>query len=198
MSNFHTSKRPASKFPAIRLAADALLIALYFALGYLAEHMEIGGVRISFVALPLLVGAVLYGPVDALLIGFLGEFISQMLAWGFSTTTLLWCLPETLRGLLLGLGVVLFAKHMSLDAITKGKKLTVYFAICIVAALVTSLANTLVYYIDAKIYGYYTYALIFGVLWVRLLTGVATAVVTGAVAIPLFAALKSANLISLR
>ncbi len=197
MSNFPASGRSAHKFPAARLAVDALLIALYFALGYLAEHMEIAGVRISFVALPLVVGAVLYGPIDAALVGFLGELIAQMLAWGFSATTLLWCIPETVRGLLLGLGVVIFAKQMSVDAITKGKRLAVYFAICIVAAIATSLANTAVYYVDSKIYGYYNAALIFGVMWVRILTGVGTAVATGVVAIPLLSALKSSKLANL-
>ena len=140
----------------------------------------------------------LYGPVDACIVGFLGAFLEQMIKYGFTATTVLWLLPAAIRGLVVGLGVVLFRKQMSLDAISSTKKPFVYFAVCLVAGALTSCANTLVYYLDSVLYHYYSYALIFGVFWVRLANGLLTSFITAVIALPIVLALRKFHLTDTR
>jgi ECF transporter S component (folate family) len=193
MSKNRPVSRSAGGFTAFRLASDALLIALYFVLSFFTSRLVLGGVRISFAALPLVICAMLYGPWDALLVGLLGEFLTQLLAWGLTATTALWCIPEALRGLMLGLGALAFAGKMPPYAGKRVKNYMLYLALCVAAGIVTSCANTLVYYVDAKLFGYYAYALIFGVFWLRLLVGAGTAVLTGAAGVWLLLPLKAAG-----
>ena len=64
--------------------------------------------------------------------------------------------------------------------------------------MVVSLGNTLVYYLDSIIYDYYSYALIFGVLGMRILTGLLSTLLMSTVALPVLAALRKANLVRAR
>lgn len=176
-----------------RIATDAILIAVFFALAMLS--VVVAGVKITFNSLPVVIAAVLFGPIDGFLVPFLGEFLSQMLHYGFTPTTILWMLAPALRGLIIGAAVLMLRKSMSLDTILGSKRPWVYFLVCIVAAVLTSLANTGAYYVDSKMLGYYTYELIFGVAGVRIVSNVVSSVLTAILALPVFAALRKAKLI---
>lgn len=182
-----------SNFTPRRIAMSAILIAIFFALSLLS--FEVGGVKITLDSLPVVVAALLGGPINGFLVGILGELLAQALRYGFTATTALWILPPALRGLLIGLGCVAFKRQMQISAIVEEKRPFVYFIVCIVAAVFTSLGNTLVYYLDSKIYGYYNYALIFGVAGIRVLTNVLASVITAAIAIPVVLALRKAALL---
>ena len=60
-----------------RLVIDALLIALFFVLS--AAAVTIGGIKLTFASLPGILAAMLYGPIDGFVVGFLGAFLEQML-----------------------------------------------------------------------------------------------------------------------
>lgn len=183
-----------NRFSLRRLVFDAVLMAVFFALSRLS--ITIYGVKITFDSLAVTIPAMLFGPVDAFLVGFLGEFLSQLLGqYGLTATTVLWMLPPALRGLVIGLAVIALKKAMSLDTIIHEKRPYVYYLVCIVAAVLTSLGNTAAYYVDSKMFGYYNYALIFGVLGVRILSGVLSALLTATAALPILVALRRANLI---
>lgn len=158
-----------------RLAFNALFIAMFVALSLFS--VEIMGVKITFDALPVVIAAVLFGPWDAFLVGFLGAALEQLLHYGITVTTLLWILPPAIRGLMVGFGV-------------RRWRLWQYYFVCLGAGLLTSCLNTLVYYIDSILFDYYQYALIFGVFFLRLVLGLATAAITATVALPIIAALK--------
>ncbi len=175
--------RKFGSFSPKRLAINGVLTALFFALSLFS--IEIGGVKITFDSLAVVIAALLFGPVDAFLVGFLGATLEQLLHFGLSATTILWILPPACRGLAIGLG---------LKYLPSSKRLWVYYLICALAAVLTSCLNTLVYYVDAKLLGYYSYALIFGVFFVRLGTGVASGLVTATAALPVIRALKKANI----
>ena len=179
-----------------RLVIDALLIALFFVLS--AAAVTIGGIKLTFASLPGILAAMLYGPIDGFVVGFLGAFLEQMLHFGFTPTTVLWILPPAIRGLLIGLGTVAFKKQMSLVTILSAHRPWVYYAVNLVTAVVVSLGNTLVYYLDSILYDYYSYALIFGVLGMRILTGLLSTLLTSTVALPVLAALRKANLVRAR
>lgn len=180
-------------FAAKRLATDGILIAIFFALTFFS--VTIGGVKITFDSLPVVLCAMLFGPIDAFLVGFLGAFLEQMMHFGFTATTLLWVIPPAMRGLVLGLAVKAFKKSMDLETILHQKKPYLYFVCCCVAGVVTSCLNTLVYYIDSTLYGYYSYALIFGVFGVRILSGIAASILTAIVALPILVALRKAKIV---
>lgn len=171
--------RRSGSFSVRRLAFDGILVAVFFVLTLFS--VEISGVKVTFDSLAVVIASVLFGPVDGFLVGFLGAGLEQLLKYGLTATTVLWILPPAVRGLVIGLGV---------RKIPEGKRLPLYFCVCICAGLVTSVLNTLVYYIDARIFGYYHYALIFGVFFVRLLTGAAAAAITAAAALPILRAVR--------
>ena len=181
------------QFSVKRIAIDAVLIAMYFGLSLLS--VEIGGIKLTFASLPTIICAMLFGPVDGFLVGFLGAFLEQMLKYGFTATTLLWVLPPAIRGLFIGLCAVLLRKHMSVDSILQTKRPYVYFIFCILSGIIVSTLNTLVFYVDAKIYHYYEYHMIFGVFWIRIASGIISSLLMAIVALPVVAALKRANFI---
>jgi len=181
------------RFPAKRLATDGILIAIFFATTFFS--VTVSGIKITFDSLPVVLAAMLFGPIDAFLVGFLGAFLEQMVKFGFTATTFLWIIPPATRGLVVGVCALIFKKSMSLDTILSQKKPYVYLVCCVAAGMVTSCLNTLVYYVDAILYDYYSYALIFGVFGVRILSGAITAVLTGIIALPILVALRKAKIV---
>ena len=181
-----------SKSPARRIAVCAIFIALFFAMSVFS--FEVFGVKITFDSLPVVIAAMLFGPVGGALVGLLGELLAQLVRYGLTVTTVLWVIPPALRGLVIGLGCIVFKNQMSLQTITKQKRPYVYFAVCIAAAVVTSLGNTMAYYFDSKIFGYYNYALIFGVAGVRVGVNVLSSLLTAIAAIGVLLGLRKAGL----
>ena len=90
---------------------------------------------------------------------------------------------------------MLFRSKMSLSAI-QNRKPYVYFGFVILASIITSLCNTMALYVDSKMFGYYEYHMVFGVLFVRLGTGIVSAVVMAVIAIPVLRALKASKLVA--
>ena len=155
-------------FTARRLVLDAMLIAVYVLLGF--WKIPIGNLlRVNLASFSVVVCAVAFGPVDGLIVGFLGEFLSQILGpYGLTPTTVLWAMPEAVRGLALGLMLLpLAGKSLHL-----GKMPWVSFAwylfACTATGLIASLINTYALYVDSKMFGYYNDYMVFGVLLVRL------------------------------
>ena len=168
-----------ARFTVRQIAFDAMLAAMFFALSF--ASLRLGGQKISISGFPVLMGALLFGPVHGFVIGLLGSFLEQMVTFGLTATTILWCLPVAIRGLLVGL----YAKwrHYDLGRV----ELIVLTA---VTALVLTALNTAVMYIDAVIYGYFSYAYVFGALVSRIVVGVITGVVFALVLPPLMKPVK--------
>ncbi len=184
-------------FTTRRIVLDAVLIALFFALS--SASIRIGNTfKITFDSVAVLITAMLFGPVDAVIVGLLGEFLAQMLTYGFTPTTMLWCLGPAVRGLILGLGVLLFREQMSLTTILGKKRPVVYGAVVIVASIVNSLCNTLALYVDSKMFHYYEYHMVFGVLVTRIITGIVSSVLVAIVVLPVLYALKRAKVVPVR
>ena len=60
-----------------QLTMDAVLAAMCAVLG--AVSIDLGNLKLSFESLPVIIGALLFGPVDGLLIGGIGTFLYQFL-----------------------------------------------------------------------------------------------------------------------
>jgi len=151
-----------------QLTVDAMLAAMCAVLGYLA--LDMGNIKITFESLPILVGALLFGPVDGMLIGGIGTFIYQLLRYGVSATTLLWILPYVVCGAIMGLGARMGKFSLS------GRKIVV---LAVISELAVTILNTFALYVDSHIYGYYTPAFILGALGIRFVICVVKAIAFG-------------------
>jgi len=120
-----------------------MLIAMYFLLSnYLA--LNLGPIRLTLDMLPIIVGACLFGPLDGLIIGLIGNFLFQLAGpYGISATTPLWMLPDAVRGLLVGL--------LLRGAVRSRPK---YAAVLGLISVVVATITTGVMYVDCLVYKY--------------------------------------------
>lgn len=176
-----------------RMAVNAMMAALYFALSMLAIPM--GGLKLTFEHLPVIIVALMFGPVDALIVGALGELVNQIMTYGITTTTLLWMTPAMFRGLSMGLCAKLLRGYVGLDAVIEKKLPVAFWVTCVITGLICSLLNTFTLYVDSKLYGYYSYAMVFGVLWIRLGTSAVSSVVMAVAAKPVLSAMRKAKIV---
>ena len=151
-----------------QLTLDAMLCALCAVLGYVA--LDLGNVKLTFESLPILLGGLLFGPVDGMLIGGMGTLIYQLLRYGVSATTLLWIVPYVVCGLIAGTWSRL--NHFRLE-----RAQTVFLVIS--AELAVTGLNTIPIYVDSKLYGYYYPGIILGVLTLRLVISVGKGIAFG-------------------
>lgn len=161
-----------------RLAVDAMLAAMFFVLSLFSINLP--GMKITLDSLPILVAAMLLGPLDGLAVGLIGSFLNQMITYGFTATTLLWILPAGLRGLLVGL----YAKRRGFSLSVR----QMIFITVLTALLVTAL-NTLLLYIDSWVYSY-SYIAALPTVVLRIIAGVVTAVVFSLLLPTILAALR--------
>lgn len=183
-----------SKWNARTLCRLAILAALYTLLSLVT--IQFGNVKITFAPLPVVVSAMLFGPWEAAIVGFFGEFLDQMLGYGFTATTILWLIPPAIRGVIIGAAAVACRRGKT-DVEPAAQSIrylerrpVTCYVVSVAAALVTTLTNTAVIWLDSVIYGYYTPAYVFGDMVMRLVTGVITAVVLATVAMPVVAVLR--------
>ncbi len=160
------------------LVLCAMLTALYVVLSLLAIRID-NNLRITADSLPIVVAGMLLGPVPGLAVGLLGNLIEQILLHGLGITTVLWIMADGVRGLLVGWYAKRKGYHLN-------HKQTIF--ITILAAIVATLLNTSAMYLDRVITN--TSYLIWVWLPPRILTGVITSAVIGAVLPHLLKVLK--------
>ena len=119
---------------------------------------------------------------EAVLVAMFGELLNQIISpYGITATTLLWVIPPMIQAAIIGV--------VALRAQAAGKRMenrpVMCYTVSILAAIVTTAANTAVIWLDSVIYGYYTFALVFGSAMIRFVTGVVAAVLVATVAMPL-------------
>jgi ECF transporter S component (folate family) len=177
----------------IRITIDASLISIYVVLTLLV--LPIGGLKVTFEHFPVVLCAILYGPIDAMIVGGIGEFFNQMMTFGITPTTALWILPILFRGFVVGIVRNLFAKQMKPSMLIEKTVPWLFIAICIVSGVGSFLLNTYALYVDSRLFGYYSVALVFGSLAARIGLSIVSSTVIGIVTKPVIHALKRAGLI---
>lgn len=183
-----------SAFSVKRITLDAMLIAMYMVLS--SMKITMGGLQITFAFLPVIICAIAFGPVDGLIVGFLCEFLSQILGpYGMTPTTLLWVAPVAIRGLLVGLGARVLLKGTDLETLVKSRRSMVLLVWILITGVLGSIMNTGVLYVDSKMFGYYSEAMVFGVFWIRIVSGMISHALMTLVAMPVTAALRKSRLI---
>ena len=191
MSASSATPRRKSKFTTKRLVTNALLAAIYFALTYFVIKPAGESLKITFASLALVVTALLYGPTDACIVAFIGEFLYQTIIFGVTATMPIWLIPPVLHAFLLGL----FAKLLSKNGKPLYVRTVPCYLVCVGTAILNSFANSAALYADSKIWGYYKPELIFGMLLVRILIAIATALLVALVARPLVQTLHEQHVV---
>ena len=149
-----------------QLTLDAMLAAMCAVLGYVA--LDMGNIKITFESLPILLGAMLFGPLDGMLIGGVGTLLYQLLRYGVAMLTPLWILPYVLCGLLAGW----WARRRDFS-LGSGERVR----LVVLAELLVTVLNTGVLYLDSRLMGYWFPGFITGALALRLTVCVVKALV---------------------
>ena len=152
-----------------RLTLDAMFIAINVIL-CIVTPIRLANFKFTFEALPILIVGILLGPIDGFLVGTIGSAIYQILfsGYGLMITTPLWIIPHAVSGLIVGL----YSKKNNYDL---SYKKTIF--ITIVSALLVTILNTVAIYIDSKVFGYYTFAYVFGSIIFKFIAGIILAII---------------------
>ncbi len=158
-----------------RLVLCALLMAMHVVLSYISIDLPI--TKLNLAHLPIIVGGMIFGPMVGFVVGFVGDFLYQILKFGLMATTIMWVIPAAARGLLIGL----YAKWRKFNL---GKIETVIL-ITITSFIVTFL-NTVGLYIA----GFLSEITFQGVIWPRLVSAVFASVVYSVIVLLIIKPLK--------
>lgn len=152
-----------------RLTTLSMLIALNVVLSILTP-IRLSNFKFTFEAFPILVAGILLGPVDGLIVATAGSLVYQILfsGYGLMPTTILWVLPHAVSGYIVGL----YSKKHNYEL---NRKQTIF--ITTTSSLVVTMLNTVAIYVDAKVYGYYSFAYVFGSIFFKILAGVILAII---------------------
>lgn len=146
--------------------------------------------KLTLGSLPVVLAAMLYGPLEGALVAVLGEFAVQLLGYGLTPTTVIWIWPPAIRALVVGsAGVWMRRRGTRLEA-----RPPVCYAVCIVGAVLTTIGNTFGMWLDSLVY-HTSFAA--AAMWVpsRFVSGIATAVVVATVCIPLCHGLRRSGIL---
>lgn len=161
-----------------RLTRIAMLSACCAVLGNFA--LDMGNIKITFESIPVLIGALMFGPVDGGLIAGIGTLVSQLLRYGLTATTALWMIPYIVCGIIVGI----VAKYKNFTP-----RYTWIIPTVILNELLITLLNTVSLYIDSKIYAYYSFAFIFGSFGIRIVICIIKSTIYAVALVPLIKAL---------
>ena len=103
------------KITVLDLCMCAAAIALHIILELFCTIRIGNDLKITLAALPIIVIALLCGPVEGLLTGCIGTFLSQLLTYGITISTPFWILPYTIQGLAAGLLFRAFKKDNTIQ-----------------------------------------------------------------------------------
>lgn len=157
------------KLKTYQLTIDALLAAMCAVLGGLLM-IDLQVVKITLESYPVFLAAMMYGPLDGALVGGIGTLIYQLLAYGVTPTTPLWILPYVIAGAVTGW----YAQKHSFNNTPKQIRVSI-----ILMELLILVLNTGVIFVDAKLYGYYSFTYVFGAVGTRALIAVIKSVIFG-------------------
>ncbi len=150
----------------LKICLCSVMAALYVVLDLFSSYLSrfTGDTfKISLSALPIMIVAVILGPVWAMATGFTGAFIGQLLGpYGITVTTLLWCLPAVVRAASFGLLFIAFKKSIKRTALSVSS---------IISSVLVTVTNTAVLYLDSVI-NHYSSTIFGTVLIYRFLIGI--------------------------
>lgn len=176
------------KFQIRPLCQIAILTAIFVLLD-MTLVIKTGNWELTFAALPVVVGSLMFGPLTGVLVAVIGEFMSQMLSYGLTLTTGLWILPPMGWALVVGTA----ASQLKKTGRPLENRPGLFYAVCILGGMATSGMNTLALWLDSLVYHYYAFAFVFGSALLRLPKDIMVALIVATVTIPLVRLLQKSS-----
>ena len=169
------------KITVLDLCMCAAAIALHIILELFCTIRIGNDLKITLAALPIIVIALLCGPVEGLLTGCIGTFLSQLLTYGITISTPFWILPYTIQGLAAGLLFRAFKKQTNIRSISVSVAVSGFIAV-----ILTWIAS----YLDGVVFfKYWTIEIVVGLIPIRLLVWVIITIIYTLISLPLSKAL---------
>lgn len=178
------------KVNANTLCILALLIAMMVVLS-LTLAIRTDYFKLSFGSLPVVLAAMLFGPLEGAVVAVLGEFMVQLLTFGLTPTTIIWVLPPAIRALVVGLA----AAQLRRTGLPLESRPMVCYPVCVLGAVLTTTGNTLGLWLDSLVYHTAFSAALF-ITPARYLSGVVTAVAVATLSMPLCHLLRRSGVLS--
>lgn len=173
-----------------KLCALALLTAM-MALFTLTLSIQAPYGKLSFGSLPVVLAAMLFGPLEGAAVAVLGEFIAQVLGpYGLMPTTFIWIWPPAVRALAVGGAAAALRRSGS----RLERRPAVCYAVCAAGAVLTTVSNTLGMWLESLIYHTSFAAAAF---WVpaRFVSGICTALIIATICMPLAQILRRSGVL---
>lgn len=173
------------RFHVYTICMVALLTAMMVLLS-LTLSIRTPTFKLSFGSLPIVLGAMIFGPVEGVVVAVLGEFLVQLLTYGLVPTTIIWIIPPAIRALVIG-GATLYLRRNG--GVSLELRPVLCYAVCILGAILTTTGNTFGMWLDSLFYGT-SFAPVLFITPARYVSGVVTSVVVTTVCIPLMHMLR--------
>ena len=148
--------------------------------------------KLTLGSLPVVLAAMLFGPLEGAAVAVLGEFMVQLLSYGLMPTTVIWICPPAIRALVVG-GAAIWMRR-------QGRRLeerpVVCYGVCVAGAVLTTVGNTVGMWLESLMYRTSFAAAAF---WVpsRFVSGIATAMVVATACMPLTCGLRRSGVLGL-
>ena len=159
------------------LCLCAMMIALHIVLEVFGTIRIGNDLKITFSTLPFVLIGMLCGPVEGMVTGLVGTFLSQLITYGITITTPFWIIPGMLQGLAAGLVYKAFRRRNKV-----GFVITTVTIACFVLVIFNLIAS---YFDGVVIWKYWTMEVLIALIPMRLLVWIIVSAVYSAVAIPL-------------
>lgn len=172
------------------LCAMALLIGMMVLLKKTLS-IETPYMKINFASLPILLGAMMFGPVEGAVVAVIGELIIQMTGqYGLVPTTFIWIWPPAIRALVVGSAAV-WARS---TGIPLERRPVACYAACVIGAVLTTTGNTFGMWLDSLFY-HTSFTPVLFITPARYVTGAVTAVAVATVCIPVMQGLRRSGVL---
>lgn len=173
------------------LCCLALLIAMDVLLS-LTVAIRTPYFKFSFGSLPVVLAAMLFGPLAGAVVAVFGEFLIQLLTYGLMPTTLIWIFPPAARALVVGFA----AMYLRRTGVPLERRPHICYAVCVLGAIATTTCNTFGMWLDSLFYRT-SFAPALFITPGRYVTGVLTAIIIATVCIPLVHLLRRSGVLRL-
>lgn len=150
-----------------KITIIALFVSIFVIFSKFLTFAPYVNFKISFKAMVIYISSILMNMKEGVIIALLGELLNQITSeYGITITTILWILPYVIIAILSNIVLKKIYKNVKFELLT-----------IISLNILLTILNTIVIYIDSKIFGYYSPILVFGSLLIKIVTGVLTAII---------------------
>lgn len=178
------------RFNVYTICMVALLTAMMVLLS-LTLSIRTPTFKLTFGSLPVVLGAMIFGPIEGAIVAVFGEFLVQLLTYGLVPTTIIWIIPPAIRALVVGT-MVLYLRRIGSAPLEN--RPVICYATCIIGAILTTSGNTFGMWLDSLFY-HTSFAPVLFITPARYVSGVVTAVVVTTICIPLMHMLRRSGVL---